>query len=123
MQRASERLPWMTDQQWACTVMLAEYVPGFSALQASLAPLGAGVELSTTYAWLSGFDTDLLTKLAIESTRHRLRLQIGGDQSGRLRLAVLPVDASGLPAGTGRPAPLKKRTHEGKPACSTPSLF
>lgn len=47
----------------ACAAMLAAYVPGFSALHATLAPLGASVELATTHAQLPVFDDGLLIKL------------------------------------------------------------
>jgi hypothetical protein len=113
----------MTDRQWVCTGLLAERVPEFSTLRCALTPHGDGVALTTTRSWLSGLDGDLLTELAIEASRRRLRLQVDGDRSGRLRLAVLPVDATALPAGTGKPAALTKTAPARKNPSPTPSLF
>lgn len=122
MQPPADRLSWMTDRQWACAALLAERLPESRVLCDALAPHADGIVFTTTRGWLSGLDGDPLTDIAVEATKRRLRLQVDGDSSGRLRLAVLPVNADALSAGMGKPAPQKKQARERKNS-PTPSLF
>ena len=82
------RKDWMTDDQWYCTVMLADLFCGFHHMYGTVKPFGLGIELNSRHGHWATFDFDGLTRAVIMAHDRMVRFEIRPSGPGLLKLVL-----------------------------------
>jgi hypothetical protein len=79
----AHREEWMTDDQWACAQMLADWSGGFHHVTGTIKPASPkGIKCSVPHGSMSSFDFDGLTRLVVMAHDRCIRAELrsGGPQ-------------------------------------------
>ncbi|MEM9584816.1 MAG: hypothetical protein AAGA08_17020 [Pseudomonadota bacterium] len=83
------RLDWMTDDQWACTVLLARLFRGFHHMNSTrVKDMGQTGVAYNYYGELASFDFDGLTRLLLMGHEECIRVCIGPSGPGMIKIIL-----------------------------------
>lgn len=85
---ANYRQPWMSDDQWSCSKMLADVFRGWHHLPGTILEYGQGIRISARASWLATFDYDQLTVLVVLAHDRMIRVEIEGSSPGRVGIVL-----------------------------------
>lgn len=87
LERVRAKYSWMSDDQWACYLMLCELFLGAHHFDGKVKDFGRGIQMSTTQDF-STFDFDRMTRAVFLAHDRCIRMEITSSGPGMIRLCL-----------------------------------
>lgn len=87
-EKRARDVPWMTDNQWDCYLLVADVFGGFHHMNDKPKPWGSGIKLSEDIHRMSTFDMDSLTNLVFYAHDQCIRVQLAASSPGMVGIIL-----------------------------------